>query len=275
MIWILDYNASTPNFDLRLLGHLSYAHQMPKSERCVHCLVELEEATRDHVFPKSWYPSSTPSDVQRWTVPSCGSCNNRLGSAERSLLIPFGLAIGPSDPAGSGLSAKALRTLGVGTPELSDSEAKARKRQRARVASEMKLVTEEVLGSVLPGLGPHAWFPRDSQFTLPVDRAALTAVIEKMVKGCEYKIAHRYVEPPYRIQVNFPKPPHGDNARATHAGLLRESGSLGPGFYYERYVWSDQVMFFFDFWQRLAVIAFVYGPDVAAPASLTRPADQS
>jgi hypothetical protein len=60
--------------------------------RCVHCGNELADETRDHVFPASWYPSTTPPEVQRWTVPSCTKCNGGLGKMERELFIRLAMS---------------------------------------------------------------------------------------------------------------------------------------------------------------------------------------
>jgi hypothetical protein len=53
------------------------------SLQCIHCGAAVDETTKDHVFPASWYPETTPEEIQRWTAPSCGACNNRLGSIEK------------------------------------------------------------------------------------------------------------------------------------------------------------------------------------------------
>jgi hypothetical protein len=32
--------------------------------KCVHCLKDVEERNSDHVFPASWYPDSTPPNLE-------------------------------------------------------------------------------------------------------------------------------------------------------------------------------------------------------------------
>ena len=50
---------------------------MRESNKCVICLknfnysIEDDSRTEEHVFPKSWYPKSTPNDLKKWKVPSC------------------------------------------------------------------------------------------------------------------------------------------------------------------------------------------------------------
>src|SRR5438094_213828 len=51
---------------------------------CVYC--RLERATdNEHVFPRSWYPTSTPGELTYLTVPSCRPCNERWKKIEERL----------------------------------------------------------------------------------------------------------------------------------------------------------------------------------------------
>ena len=54
----------------------------------------LTEATKDHVFPSSWYPDTTADDVQRWTA-----CNGHFGELEKKLLVFLAYCINPTKPA--------------------------------------------------------------------------------------------------------------------------------------------------------------------------------
>lgn len=86
----------------------------PKSDgRCIHCREVLVKATGDHVFPSSWYPDVTPSNIQWWKAPSCKRCNGQFGAMEQDLLVRFGLCIDPRKAAASGISKKALSALGI------------------------------------------------------------------------------------------------------------------------------------------------------------------
>jgi len=99
----------------------------PKSDgRCIHCRKPLTEATKDHVFPSSWYPDTTPDDVQRWTAPSCESCNGHFGELEKELLVFLACCINPTRPAAQGLYERARRTMGIGVDGLSNEEKTSR-----------------------------------------------------------------------------------------------------------------------------------------------------
>src|ERR1035441_7983823 len=98
--------------------------------RCVHCLRLSQPVTYDHGLPASWYPDTTPVNVQRWTAPSCRKCNSELGSLERDLLIRVVLCIDPKKEAVSGLASKVLRSLGLDADGVSETEKAHRNRLR-------------------------------------------------------------------------------------------------------------------------------------------------
>jgi AbiV family abortive infection protein len=85
-----------------------------KTVRSVHCLKPLEKKTKDHVFPSSWYPETTPPNVQRWTVPSCAECNGKFGEMEKELFIRAAICVGPIKGEAAGLSQKAVESMGGG-----------------------------------------------------------------------------------------------------------------------------------------------------------------
>jgi hypothetical protein len=59
--------------------------------RCVYCLKDYQSGSWDHVFPRSWYPNTTPQDMEKWKVPSCIPCNHEFSKTEQDLLIRLGL----------------------------------------------------------------------------------------------------------------------------------------------------------------------------------------
>jgi len=195
------------------------------SGRCVHCLRLTEEITDDHVFPHSWYPDSTPATVQRWTVPCCRECNNRLSLLETDLLLRLALCLDPASEAAAGLSSRALRSLGLDTTNLSDSEKEHRKRRKAKLKSEL-LPLSEIAGQpgVIPGLS-RQWVGQEGQFAVPIPWAALSIIAEKIARGCEYKLKERYVETPYAIRTTISDPDEVSPTFSSHRRLI----DFGPG----------------------------------------------
>jgi hypothetical protein len=79
--------------------------------KCVHCLKDVEERNSDHVFPASWYPDSTPPDLEKWQIPSCIPCNSGYGKLENDFLIKVGLCLDPNDLASKSIVETSLRAL--------------------------------------------------------------------------------------------------------------------------------------------------------------------
>lgn len=167
-----------------------------KEPRCVHCLRYVAKTTADHVFPSSWYPDTTPSTVQRWTVPVCTECNNKHGQLENDLLTRLMLCIDPSLEGVSGLKFKVLRSLGLDIDGLSKAEKERREARRAKIRAELTRDENLLNGPArVPGLPAH----EDSQYGVPIPYAGLSIITEKIVRGAEYKLHGRYVEPPYKV----------------------------------------------------------------------------
>lgn len=222
--------------------------------RCVHCLNPAGE-TRDHVFPRAWYPETTPEGVQRPTAPCCKPCNNKFGKLENYVLGRLGLCLDPSKAESAGIPAKALRAVGVGVEsELSAKEKRMRAKLKTKLLSET-MPYSQVIGSpgILPGFGPHEGFPPESQLGISVSADALKGVCSKIVRGLEHHVADRYVEPPYVLDVFF----IGNEAAEQ---LARRFGPpsqyLGPGFEVQRAPAQDDrghVLYRIKIWDTLLV----------------------
>lgn len=195
-----------------------------KKERCVHCLRVPDSITADHIFPRSWYPDTTPATVQRWTVPCCTECNRELGKLERDLLVRLVLCVNPKSHATSGLASKALRSFGIDAEGLSERDKIHRGKLRDKVRSEL-MPHADLAGKPgrIPGLGPPDG--SESQWSIPIPWAGLAIVAEKIVRGCEYKLKRRFVEAPYGMRI-FVSPTDVLPEPYASASQLYE---LGPG----------------------------------------------
>jgi hypothetical protein len=234
--------------------------------RCVHCL-NPTGSTRDHVFPSSWYPDGTPNDVQRPQAPSCKPCNGKFGKQEGYLLERLGLCIGPQKAAAAGIAARALRAAGIGIEsELPPKEKAIRAKLRTKLRQETVSYSRAAgQRGVLPGFGPHSEFPVESQVALSVDTKALKDVCLKVVRGLEFHVGGRYVEPPYKLDVFFL-----DEAAARQ--LATRFGPsilhLGPGFHVQRASAQDDpchVLYRIKIWDTLKVHGIIDVPEPAGP----------
>jgi hypothetical protein len=229
--------------------------------RCIHCGKPVDETTKDHVFPASWYPETTPEDTQRWTAPSCGECNNSLGSMEKKVFSRLILCVDPQRAEAAGLYAKLKRSLGMGVVGLSKKETEHRVRQKIGLLSAIKPYSPEGSASTLPGLGSHTGFKDEDlpQIRIPAD--LLLKVYEKIVRGCEYVLADRIIEKPYDIQIYFV---HENNIpKDIVRGLASPAAKdvhVGPGFRVVRVAAQDDpytVAYEITLWGRAYFLALI------------------
>src|SRR3989442_9694615 len=203
---------------------------MKKARRgqCVHCLEEPVELTNDHVLPLSWYPDSTPENLEKWTIPACAACNNSLGTVEEDLLLRFGLCIDPAEALAAGISEKALRSI---KPECARDENDRRLRQarRDKVLSELIHLDSPPTTGVLPNFGPqpHLTYGRYSIVLIPQEE--LVSLGNKLVRGITYLVEGAYINHSYRIEVFFVE----EGSVPEVQEILSRHGQLehrGPGF---------------------------------------------
>jgi len=191
--------------------------------KCVHCFIELEKETRDHVFPKSWYTDDTPSWVERWTVPSCEKCNQKFGKLEQDLFVRLVPCINPKKAEMSGITNKLLHTF------------EKRPHFLKWLLANSKPYTEDK--KPFPGLGPHPEAPIESQLYIPGPNDLLMPVLEKIFRGVEYKISGHYIEPPLNLKIYHVFEEPEEVKRLLN---FKSTASLGPGFRIERVVPGNQ-----------------------------------
>lgn len=173
--------------------------KLPKSGRCVHCLGNVDNLTRDHVFPYAWYPDTTPENLQRWTIPSCKKCNEEYGRLEEDLLLRLGMCIDPEDAKSSGISDKVLRSI---DPDCTNDRREKRIRERKRENIKKQIVKWQAI----PPVGFHPNFGVQSNvsyqeylsITISVDK--LERLCHKIVRGITYIVDQTFIESYFGIQ---------------------------------------------------------------------------
>jgi hypothetical protein len=95
--------------------------------------------------------------------------------------------------------------MGLGVEGLTPQEKAHREARRRKLLRESEPYSPDILSHVIPGLGPHREAPESLQRQLTVEVETVHAVIQKIVRGCEYWLTDgRIVEPPYEITIMFP-----------------------------------------------------------------------
>ncbi len=226
--------------------------------KCVHCLKDVEERNFDHVFPESWYPDSTPPDLEKWQIPSCIPCNSDYGRLEQDFLLKIGLCLDPFDPASKSIVEKTLRSL-------KSSAARNPRDARHRLGKGRKILTEALQGGqipdhgIFPGLGNRRANVNEEPVAVLVPAESFQRITEKIVRGIYYIEDGIFIEPPYEIE--FYALPENDIAPWKDA--LDRFGSVyarEPGIMVRRAVAHEDgisSLFEITFWKQFKTYASV------------------
>lgn len=152
--------------------------------------------TWDHVFPKAWYPPTTPPNLEKWKVPACLKCNREYGVLEEDLFVAFGLCLDPNEPDTSALVEKALRSIDPDAGR-DGKDKKKRARRRQRVLSQLMAPEQIPSHAVLPNFERPAGGETGGIF---VKARYLQRLCEKLVRGISYLEDDLLIREPYRIQ---------------------------------------------------------------------------
>jgi hypothetical protein len=95
---------------------------------------------------------------------------------------------------------------------------------------------------------------------LTIKQEDIVREAEKMVRGCEWKIAKRLVEPPYSVQVHFVHEQDVPDSVWQIVEKFAKTYSIGSYFRVQRAVAHDDpldVFFRIEFWGNVRVYAFI------------------
>lgn len=204
------------------------------NQYCVHCLNYFEEFTEDHIFPKSWYPDSTPQNMEKWVAPACFECNNRLGKIEDEAYKKLAICINSSDIAASGVSEKAINLYDLS----SATNEKDRGRKEANVKKILPdlIYTDEMPKGLMKNFGPTDNISGKSMLVNVSIPNLLNPITEKIVRGLEFKFRNKLIDLNRKITIIHP-PENIDNIAPMEIenlnNILKINGiqvDRGPGF---------------------------------------------
>jgi hypothetical protein len=213
----------------------------PNPGICVHCCKEVDDRNKDHVFPKAWYPETTPSGIERWTVDSCVPCNDAHAQLEAELLMRIGLCIGRGEVAAAGIPEKALRSI---RPRHAETE----RDRRARMAARDKLRQEIVISDnppeegVFPNFGPQPGVHYGNEYLIiGIPEASLITLGRKIVRGLTYVLERRLLPDDDAIGIFFVWDAPDITALRAQIRAAGKTYHRGPGILIERAVAADDV----------------------------------
>jgi hypothetical protein len=171
----------------------------PKPGKCVHCLDDPVVRDWDHVFPLSWYPDTTSSNLYKWQIPSCIPCNRALGAVEEDFLRRAALCLDPADSASASVVRKALRSMRPSAAK-NERDRKVRARLRQRMLDgvlEGDAIPNE---GIYPGMGEKWDRPRNEQVAVLIPADSFRRITEKIVRGIFYVEDEKFIEPPFSVE---------------------------------------------------------------------------
>ncbi len=230
----------------------------PNAGKCVHCLSDPVERNWDHVFPKSWYPDTTPDNLEKWQIPSCIPCNSRYSKIEGDLLSRVGLALDTSNPASAGVVDAALRSVNPAAGH-SERDVTLRAARGKKIMGEMLRGEQIPKDAIVPGLGERWNRELAEQMFVNVPAKSLKAMTEKFVRGLVYREDNAFIEPPYKIDCFVVT----DEGAKECVELLDKFGKLykrEPGLEIRRAVTGEDervALYEIYFWQQFKTYASV------------------
>ena len=232
----------------------------PPLGKCVHCLKDGVERTWDHVFPESWYPETTGTDIEKWKIPACQPCNKDYGVLEQDLMIRVGLCIDPTAFESAGVVPKVLRSL---DPKLAknDKDRRAREAKRDQILKQVLKGTDIPLSAVYPRFGERWGRPPEQQVAVPLPKKSVDRLFEKIIRGLAYLEDGRFIEPPHTVALY----PLGENDAPVFTSLLDRFGKVharGPGIVVRRAVTPEDglsAIYEITIWGMFQTYAVVLG----------------
>lgn len=206
----------------------------PPPGKCVHCLHDHLPRTWDHVFPESWYPETTSTDIEKWKIPACDPCNKEHGVREQDLMILIGLCIDPQAIESAGIVPKALRSL---NPELAKNEVdrKARDAKRNQVLRRLLKGSEVPSNAIYPKFEEKWSRSPEQQIAVPIPKNSVDRLFEKIIRGLVYIEDVSFIEPPYKVDL-FPMHEHSATEFISLLEKFGEVHACGPGIVVRRAV---------------------------------------
>lgn len=227
---------------------------------CVYCFkkIDTNSGNKDHVFPDSWYPDSTPNNVQRWKVPACKKCNSKFQVAEDELFVRWGIGVEPGVDACLGIHERAMKRIAfLGVKDF--------RRFRRKLSVLRKIVNSLHLWkpeTTHAGMTPKPGVRTDMAVLIPKKFKDLFS--KKLIKGTEFKLRNKYIRGEKRIRFFYEM--SNDPLRGHYIAWERllsggETINLGPGFCVK---WAvdpnntERSLYCFDIWGHIRFWGLVY-----------------
>ena len=165
---------------------------------CAYCGAVIQRPTKDHVFPRAWYPTTTPPKLKKWTVPSCAACNNAKSRLESYCRRALAACVDTNSVHAKGIWEPAFRGI---KPSAARDEADRGHRQRAFESFQHQIIPARRIDSARIAYFSQA--NSSGRLGLNVNWEMVTRLMTLFVRGC-----HCYIDgaplPPWPGRVAHP-----------------------------------------------------------------------
>ncbi len=209
----------------------------PGPGQCVHCLSHVQKRNWDHVFPVSWYPDSTPQNIEKWKIPTCKPCNDAYGVIEEELGQVLSLCVEPDTIEFKGVYQRLLRAFDPSQGR-NDKDRKIRARKRERILKEMLRGDQIPSEGIYPGLGERWNRPRTQQRALLVPAKHIERLGMKIVRGLAYLEDGKLIGNDFEIE-HHPIVESGSKLFEEALAKFGQRLSRGPGIVVSRAVTNE------------------------------------
>jgi hypothetical protein len=229
----------------------------PPPGMCVLCLKPSTHLTWDHVFPKSWYPLTTPPNIEKWKIPACSQCNKKFGKLEEELLLCLGLCVDPQEQKSLGINDKVLRAINPLYAK-NDRDKKFREAKRRRIIEQLRIYDTVPKKGILPNFIPYPSKKHNGYAFINIPEDYLFKLGEKIVRGITYLSNKVFLDETYNIKVDFIE----NNKAEAVAKTIEKQGvtnNIGPGILVKYAITSDRVLslWLIEIWGKLKMYVTV------------------
>jgi hypothetical protein len=229
---------------------------------CVHCLAEVQHRNWDHVLPVSWYPDTTPANVEKWQVPSCVPCNRAHGRDEEWLLLTFAHCLDPNDPACSGIYQRAQRAIDPAAGR-DPKDRHHRLKLRQRFIAQLRHFKVPPSQGLFPNFGTAEQDP-GGYYAVLFEADRMRRFVRKIVRGVVFMEQELLIDDGYEFTVSFME----NNAAEFFIKMAQDTGGVihhDPGISVLRaYLPEDRRcgIFAIEIWKRCRAYAVVAPKDL-------------
>jgi hypothetical protein len=233
---------------------------------CIYCRND-SAVEEEHVFPDSWYPDTTPPNLPRLKVPSCGRCNDEWEKVERRLGQELAMAVTPGAPEVAGV----VERLNRSWQPAQARKPKDREHRAARLQSmarTMKWAPPTLGKPQVTVRTPAGILLRASPARL-IDAPLRRLMAEKLIRGLHYAETKTPLDDltvHAKMLINEPVPYELRDVEAILGGIPPDD-RLGPGFSYKRLHAERISLWAFLIWGQVLIISFAAAPGVMPAAS--------